>query len=297
MASSRSAILVGLIVFLGSASVTYASGWSMKEIPDEMRGTVSAIATTDAVGPDSTVKGILVLMRDGDGRYGSAIEVKGDRLTCADPCTFSAKFDDGKVLDISAHLFGGDAAIMPYDKKRFFRSIENASRLIVEVSLAGHGLRQFKFSVDGAPIHASLDDKPSILKYPVGTDIKDIEGLSDQLLVGHKDGACFSDVKADVLFSSQVAGLVKACSTKKKLSSVVFSVPRASKSNIRAVDSSIDAVYGKPSDYGTGKMWPDIGNSRGQHHTGAGAYVDGKEVRYVIMDKALSDLEPPKAKK
>jgi hypothetical protein len=155
-------ILMLLLVITSSGAI--AGGWKYQQSKDEMRGTVSKIATKESINTvnfDFPYKGVQrgTLMVIDSKRV--LFYVQKGQVICNGgseygTCSVLVKFDGGEAEYIHARKSGDDSTTIAITDNDFLAKLRVANKIMLQVEVYHNGYPVFKFDVSGLKMDAPI---------------------------------------------------------------------------------------------------------------------------------------------
>ncbi|NXZ87041.1 hypothetical protein HZI30_08860 [Serratia fonticola] len=145
-----------IIIFLGGIGVCHAQDWEYKEVKDEMRGTVTHIASLKSENeiqyspPYDGGASLEILLFSNDGEISDkvALVLSNGQVSCSkdNVCDVQAKFGNGKVEDMTTKIAGDkNEMLVVFDAPEFVEKLRLSQNLIIEIPVYREARSQFKF--------------------------------------------------------------------------------------------------------------------------------------------------------
>lgn len=158
----RSLFLMLLLVTASSGAI--AGGWKYEKSKDEMRGTVSKIATKESINTvnfDFPYKGVqrgTLMVIDSKSVL---FYVKKGQVICHDgseygTCSVLIKIDGGEAEHFDARKIGDDSTTIAITDDSFLAKLKVAKNVMLQVEVYQNGYPIFKFDVSGLKIDAPI---------------------------------------------------------------------------------------------------------------------------------------------
>ena len=150
--------LLSFALALLFSTFAQAQSWEYRNKNDQMRGTPSRFAESTSTNKvnfaapyagGSTLE--LMLRERSQGGLNILFVISKGQFQCASGCKFFAKFDEGKIYEISAtgSSSGSADSIFVEDEAPFLEALRRSKKLIVEMEFYQEGSKQFTFNTTG----------------------------------------------------------------------------------------------------------------------------------------------------
>lgn len=161
-----------LLILLAVNNSAMAGSWKYQQLKDEMRGTVSKIATKESINTvnfkfpyTGKQRGTLMVMNSKEVlfyvRKGQVICQSGSEYGT---CLVLIKFDDGEAEYFNAKKIGDDSTTIAITENSFIAKLKNAKKIMLQVEIFQNGYPVFKFDVSGLKVEDAvsvpIENKP-----------------------------------------------------------------------------------------------------------------------------------------
>lgn len=231
----------GLLVFSLVLTSSVQAQWVYDNIRDEMRSLDREMAVLKSKSDGLTAS--LVIFDLKASGLNALISIDGDSIQCpSNSCELSARFDNGRILELLAQSNDERKSIAPLDAGAFAGAVALSKELIVELPLRSSGKVQFKFPTSGLKFSPAPIPAKAMFGIPWGSAASSLKAASTPV---PKDGGvvCYEVSDLRSLPNTDVDGKGSFCFFNDKFYSVLVS-SKNSKANRAKLVKLADVEFG-----------------------------------------------------